>query len=49
VNLYLFWFSRLKIFQPGPDHLPVTGFSIIIPCAKRRREDYRMLAISIEE
>ena len=41
VNLYLFWFSRLKIFQPGADHLPVTGFSIIIPA---RNEEEKITA-----
>src|ERR1041385_9097566 len=31
INLYLYWFSTLKTFEPGTDHLPATGFSIIIP------------------
>ena len=31
INLYLFWFSRLKTFQPSADIIPTTGFSIIIP------------------
>ncbi len=31
INLYLFWFSRLKTFQPPAGTVPVTGFSIIIP------------------
>lgn len=30
INLYLYWFSKLKIFQPASVK-PVTGFSIIIP------------------
>ena len=38
VNLYLFWFSRLKVFQPDADHLPVTGFSIIIPARNEERK-----------
>src|SRR5436190_16671860 len=41
VNLYLFWFSRLKIFQPDADHLPATGFSIIIPA---RNEEEKITA-----
>ena len=31
INLYFFWFSRLKTFQPAADIVPATRFSIIIP------------------
>lgn len=31
INIYFFWFKKLKIFQPAPHVKPVTGFSIIIP------------------
>jgi glycosyltransferase involved in cell wall biosynthesis len=31
INLYFYWFSKLKTFQPASGLKPVTGFSIIIP------------------
>src|SRR5215471_9680057 len=31
VNLYLYWFSKLKIFQSGANYQTSTGFSIVIP------------------
>lgn len=45
INLYLFWFSRLKIFQPD-DMLPATGFSIIIP-ARNEAENIEVCIRSI--
>jgi cellulose synthase/poly-beta-1,6-N-acetylglucosamine synthase-like glycosyltransferase len=37
INLYFFWFSTLKVFQPAADMRPGTRFSIIIPARNEEK------------
>src|SRR6202008_2846252 len=37
VNLYLYWLRKLQIFQTPENHLPSTGFSIIIPARNEEK------------
>ncbi len=48
INLYYFWFSRLKIFQPAESIVPVTRFSIIIP-ARNEAENIEACIQSIQK
>lgn len=46
INLYYFWFSTLKVFQPAADMQPETRFSIIIP-ARNEEENITACVDSI--
>ena len=47
INLYFFWFSRLKTFRPPADIKPATRFSIIIP-ARNEAENIEACIRSIQ-
>ena len=47
INLYFFWFSRLKTFLPPADIQPATRFSIIIP-ARNEAENIEACIRSIQ-